>query len=815
MSSPAGLRVIAADEVSGIASVGDYAVNVQFRADRMTVLPPEALVPTADAAGPGGLINVPSRAGSFVGREAELAPLDATLGRNAGAHVIHGLGGIGKSTLAARWAAAHAMERSVTWWITADSPAGLDAGLSGLGAALWPALAAILPAGTLREQAVQWLAGDQDWLVILDNVTDPGDVASLLARTPLGRYLITSRRATGWQDIAVPVRLGLLTQPEATDLLRQVIDRDGLEESDEISTVCEELGYLPLAIKQAGAYIAETGITAREYRRLLETYPAQMYRSAAESSDADRTIARLWHVTLDRLAGDPLAAEVLRILAWYAAEDIPRTLLDGLAEPPSLARVTGRLAAYSMITLDPGSGTIAVHRLLQATARTPEPGDKHRSPGDINRALQLATTQLAAALPDLADPASWPRWRRLLLPQVDALASHADARTDTAATVTVLNRAALFRLGEGQVAAAIDYLHRALAASRRLLGHDHPSTLTLQNNLADSYERAGNLDQAIPLHEQTLADRHRILGSHHPQTLESRNGLAGVYKTAGKLSRAIPLYERVLADRERKLGSDHPDVIISRHNLAGAYEAAGQVDRAVPLLERARADAARTLGSDHPLTLATHDSLGRAYLAAGDLGRAIPMLEQTAADRQRILGRHHPQTLGTQHNLAGAYQAAGNRDRAIALFEQILADRRRTLGNHHPQTLMSQDILAGAYESAGDPARAIPLYEQTLTDRRRVLGSNHPQTLETQNNLAYTYKAAGNLDRAIPLYEQTLADRLRILGHEHPDTVISLINLAAAHEASGELDQAIDLLARLSTDLRSLSDPGGESTDLG
>ena len=98
----------------------------------------------------------------------------------------------------------------------------MDAGLAGLGAALRPALAAVLPAGALREQAVQWLASHQNWLVVLDNVANPGAVAPLLARTPLGRYLITSRRATGWHDIAVPVRLGVLDEVEATNLLRQL-----------------------------------------------------------------------------------------------------------------------------------------------------------------------------------------------------------------------------------------------------------------------------------------------------------------------------------------------------------------------------------------------------------------------------------------------------------------------------------------------------------------------------------------------------------------------------------------------------------------
>ena len=116
--------------------------------------------------------------------------------------------------------------------------------------------------------------------------------------------------------------------------------------------MCEELGYLPLAIKQAGAYIAETGITAQEYHRLLETYPAQMYRSAAEGSDTERAIARLWHVTLDRLAGDKLAVRCCASWPGSLLTTSPGPCWTGSPNRLRCLRATGRLAAYSMITLD-------------------------------------------------------------------------------------------------------------------------------------------------------------------------------------------------------------------------------------------------------------------------------------------------------------------------------------------------------------------------------------------------------------------------------------------------------------------------------
>ena len=495
-------------------------------------LPEQAFRPWAELAAPAGLSNLP-RPGLFVGRARELARLDAAMAGPGGVVVqaVHGLGGVGKSTLAARWAAAHAAEYIVTWWITAATPADIDAGLAGLAVALQPALTGVLPLEALREGAVQWLAAHSGWLVILDNVTDPADVAPLLARASAGRYLITSRRASGWHATGVvPVRLDVLDPAEAQALLAAILSPDRPQEADGAAELCAELGFLPLAIEQAGAYLAQAGATPREYLDLLARYPAAMYQAAPEGGDAARTIARIWHVTLDRLADDPLAGQVLRILAWYAPDGIPRTLLDGLADPPAVLHAVGRLAAYSMLTAD--AGTLAMHRLVQAVTRTPDPGDPHRDPQAIDDARDQATRQLADALPDWQDPAGWPGWR-MLLPHIDALASHAPPDTDTQATAYLLNQAGLFLNGQGQPGRAAGYLQRALAGCVRVLGADHPDTLTSRNNLAAAYRAAGDLGRAIPLHEQTLADRQRVLGADHPDTLASRNNLAAAYRDGG------------------------------------------------------------------------------------------------------------------------------------------------------------------------------------------------------------------------------------------------------------------------------------------
>ncbi|WP_052311623.1 MULTISPECIES: tetratricopeptide repeat protein [unclassified Actinoplanes] len=748
--------------------VGDR--NVQHNHFPAAAVSPMSVRPSSVPA-PDGLVNVAVAAGVFVGRGTQLQQLDEVLAEPGAAVVqaVHGLGGVGKSTLAARWAWQHRDRYRPVWWIDADTTAGIDAGLATLATALQTDLPDGLSLEVLRERALQWLASHDGWLLVLDNVNDPGDVARLLARVGTGRLLVTSRRATGWAGIATAIALDVLDLDDAAEAMRQVLAGSGRAgDADGLERVCRELGCLPLAVDQAAAYLAETGLSAAAYLQLLQQYPAQMFDQGGEGAGG-RTIARVWRVTLDQLSDTPLAGDILRILAWYAPDAVPRTLLDGLADPATTARAVGRLAAYSMITAD--EDTVSVHRLVQAVARIPDPDDPHRQPHDISTARTRAIEHLQTAIPDdWRTPQDWPVWR-VMTPHIEALAQHDRNHPEPdAAASRLYNQTANFLHDQGVIGRAIPLYEQASADCRRVVGDDHLQTLTLVNNLAGAYETAGDLGRAMPLYEQAVAGCRRVLGDDHPDTLTSMNNLAGAYQAAGDLGRAIPLFEQVLADRRRVLGDDHPDTLGSVNNLAYAYHTAGDLGRAIPLFEQAFADRRRLLGDDHPQTLTLVNNLAGAYRTAGDLGRAIPLYEQALADRRRVLGDDHPQTLGSVNNLAYAYQAAGDLGRAMPLFEQAVAGCRRVLGDDHPDTLTLVNNLAGAYETAGDLGRAIPLFEQTLAGCRRVLGDDHPDTLTLVNNLAGAYETAGDLGRAIPLYEQAVAGCRRVLGDDHPIT---------------------------------------------
>lgn len=782
---------------SGAISTGD---NSSINITTVGPLPPVTQVPPHP-----GPVGLPGRVPLFVGRQSELALLGRALAAEPGPTVVqavHGLGGIGKTALAARYALEHVTKYTQVVWITAEDRAAVEGGLARFTLALEPYLGTVLPTEALAARAVAWLSAHGGWLLVLDNVSSVGDIDALLAAvgTGSGRVLATSRTAVGWNRIgATAVRLDVLKPNQALALLAAAVGTSA-DTLDHGAELCGFLGYLPLAIVQAGAYITQNQSTdrpdARGYLSLLNRFPAELYARADVETDPERTLARVWRVTLDRLADTPLAGEVLRILAWYGSDAIPLDLLDGLAPEPDLGEAVGRLAAYNMLirspTGPPGTSVLAVHRLVQAVTRTPDADDPHRTADTVLRARGQAAALLNDAVPgNPVHPESWPAYRRLM-PHIDAFCEHAPPGTDPQQLFRVLNNAGMFLDSQGSAARAIRHLERAYGGITRTLGEEHADSLAVLNNLAFAHQSAGELRQALPFFQQALAGRVRVLGGDHPDTLTTRSNLASAHQAAGDLRRAVPLHEQLLFDRIRVLGDDHADTVATRSNLAGAYQAAGEPDRAILLYEQALAAFRRVSGEEHPHTLTALNNLASAYQNTGELNRAIPLYERALDGFRHALGEDHPHTLTARNNLASAYRAVGDAQ-AVPLYEAILADSRRVLGEEHPATLTTRNNLAGAYRAAGDLDRAGELYERTLAVRLQILGADHRDTLATRNNLAYTLQLADRLDQAIAIYEAILPGFRRSLGEDHPDTLATQANLAAAYQAAGKLAEAVAL----------------------
>ena len=479
------------------------------------------------------------------------------------------------------------------------------------------------------------------------------------------------------------------------------------------SRIAAELGFLPLALDQAAAYIVQQRISLTAYLDSLRRNPARMH---AAGSNAQRTIARLWdlHVTAIR-DRSPAAARLLGVLAMYAPDAIPRPMLGGTATREDTDEALGLLASYSMITLTAGS--VSIHRLLQAVILTWH----GHVPGDDARSLRdTALDWLATAIPESPDTnvAAWPLLRALV-PHAETLASHFPPGDQPEDLGWLQGEIALFLHSQGDYAQTRPLQQSVLAIYEAALGPSHPITAVALNNLAATYYSLGRLADALPLQQRALAITETALGPDHPDTANRLDNLAGTYRALGRTADALPLQQRALAITETALGPDHPNTALRLDNLAVTYSDLGRTADALPLQQRALAITETALGPDHPDTAIRLDNLAVTYRDLGRTADALPLQQRALAITETALGPDHPDTALRLDNLAVTYSDLGRTADALPLQQRALAITETALGPDHPDTAIRLDNLAVTYSDLGRTADALPLEERAGQIRQR------------------------------------------------------------------------------------------------
>ena len=647
--------------------------------------------------------NIPARNPGFTGRDDLLAEVREQLlaGDKAVVQALRGMGGVGKTQLAAEYAHRFAGTYDLAWWIDAEQGGLIGDQVATLGLAL----ECVQPgAGTEAVWAavLAELRQRGRWLLVFDNAEDPTDVARWLPGGG-GHVLITSRQRA-WDEVATPVEVDVLARAESVAILQTRVTVLSGADADRLAA---ELGDLPLAVAQAAGFMADTGMTADEFLVLLRTRAGQLLAQGAPGS-YPQSLAAATDLIADRLARqDPAAAELASVCAFLAPEPIPQSLFTGAvgvlpselaaraADPLAWRQTLAQMTRQSLARIDHRG--LQMHRLTQAILR------ERLTPAQAAATRKYAEALLAASDPgDAPNPVTWPRWAQLT-PHVLA----ADlAATDSPALRELASHTCWYLIERGDVRTAHDLASRLHQQWRDRLGEDHEHTLAAAHYLAWTLHEMGRYTESRDLNQDTLARRRRVLGQDHPDTLYSAHNLAHALRKLGDVEAARDLNQNTLDRHRRVLGQDHRSTLRSATLLAHDLRALGEVQ------------------------------------AARDLNR------DTLDRRRRILGQDHPDTLTSAANLATDLRALGEVQAARDLNRDTLDRRRRVLGQDHPDTLTSAANLATDLRALGDVAAARDLDQDTLDRRRHVLGQDHPDTLASAADLATDLRALGETDDA-------------------------------------------------------------------
>src|SRR5713101_1206540 len=344
----------------------------------------------------------------------------------------------------------------------------------------------------------------------------------------------------------------------------------------------------------------------------------------------------------------------------------------------------------------------------------------------------------------------------------------------------------------GNSITAREILDKASNDIKTGLAKDPETQAQMMHVMGDVYEKLGLYPRAQALQQQSMEIRQRVLGPEHPDTLTSMNDLALDLDDSGHYAEAEKLEREALDISRRVLGPEHPDTLMLMSNLGNTLWQEGHYREAEKLNRETLGIQRRVLGPEHPGTLRSMNNL------ATDLDDSDPEAEklfrETLDIKRRVLGPEHPDTLLAMSNLAYVLGDKGRYAEAEKLHRETVALRRGVLGPEHPGTLKSMDNLAVVLSREGRNAEAEKLEREALDISRRVLGAEHPQTAASIYNLSVIAANKGNRTEAEKLEREALDISRRVLGAEHPQTAASIYNLGVIAANKGNRTEALSLL---------------------
>ena len=304
---------------------------------------------------------------------------------------ISGLGGIGKTQIAVEYAYQYHQEYQMVLWVQADSRETLISSYVTI-AGLLKLPEKDAQDRTLTVQAVKvWLQRHSHWLLILDNADELALVPEFLPPI-LGGHLLLTTRASALGRLAqrievetLPAEQGALLLLRRASLLAHnaTFEQAAVKDREMALQIAQEVGGLPLALDQAGAYLEETGCDLSGYLNLYRIHRQDLLQRRGKLPiDHPEPVTTTWSLSFQQVEqANTAAADLLRLCAFLGPDYIPEEfIVKGAPDLGPLLRATAtdslklneaieKLREFSLVRRNPDTKTLSIHRLVQAVLK--------------------------------------------------------------------------------------------------------------------------------------------------------------------------------------------------------------------------------------------------------------------------------------------------------------------------------------------------------------------------------------------------------------------------------------------------------------
>ncbi len=602
------------------------------------------------------------------------------------------------------------------------------------------------------------------------------------------------------------------------------LEKDYMDEYRALEELCGDegscsLGGLPLALVQAGTYMARFECSFVEYLNMFENAKRmeemkQLMRNTEEVKaiiESQRSIWTTWKISVEKLS--PKGYAVLRAMAMLGHGGVEEAIVMGIVKgfaAEGSESVRGTFQEVVIEELVQGSSLIC----RKEREREGKEGYTYRMHrlvwrfimNDIERGSALWNEVYSAALVTIHEAVATELEKEgksfETLPDVfgnnhDEFVAHA--------TALVTHHTLPVQDAKIRNVLEVEDIHRYCGEAMGFMGkteeevHVWKCLVDILNHLEVANRRGSSSVRSTDVQ----------YSEYQGKELKSRiadvyNSLGIALLTNGDLNDAASKHEESLELYRAIHGHEkpHPDIATSLGNLGRVYKRQGKLNKALEMHEQSFEMKLAIHGHGKPhLTIATSlDNLGRVYKALGRLNEALEKHEQSLEMKLAIHGhdKPHPTIATSFDNLGRVYKALGRLDEALEKHNQSLEMELEIHGHDklHPDIATSLSNIGRVYEGLGKLDESLEKHVQSMAMKLAIYGHDkpHPAIATSLSNLGRVYARLGKLDKALEKYEQSMEMYLAIHGNNkhHPAVAMSLRNLANVYSRLDKLDKSLE-----------------------
>lgn len=312
----------------------------------------------------------------------------------------------------------------------------------------------------------------------------------------------------------------------------------------------------------------------------------------------------------------------------------------------------------------------------------------------------------------------------------------------------------------GRLWGEIGVLEKALKLNLRTVSlleqysKSDPQTLaTAYNNLGITYGELGDYRIALEYAIKTL----KLLQHAH---VEDKLILARSYSNVGLAyshqddpETALEYLLKALRIEEQLLPDGHSDLAPSYNSIGGIYGQLNDHNRALKYMLKALAIREKEFHGDHPLLAHSYNNVGFTYGKLGDNETALPYMLRALEIREHLLPDGHPDLALSYSNVGYAYSNLGDSENALKYSLKALKIREQTLLKGHPDLVTSYNNVSDIYDDIGNHENALEYQIRALDILEQRLSVQPPDLAQAYNKIGITY---GNLNNPEKEYEYLL-----------------------------------------------------------